>query len=837
MAGSLPADVLVELFRLLPEPETLSVHGLFNLAGVNQAWRAAALSCGTLWSSICTVKQRDRRLLPLLLERSRTAPLHVRLDLFCSAYGIAPTDTTSQERAAVVEALLPHVYRIQKLYIRHMLLEPETEDAVTLLKLVDAGLEFTTLREYTHEHMGQIFRPSAESDSPLTLTAPNLRALSLNGTRPRAWPTLLARTLVELDITAKGTPLDMDLIATIFQQCPTLTSLTLRKGFHSRHPPLSSPVSHPRFVPPPSLRVLDLHMPMPEILAVLRLFSHAPPLHSITVCDDKGLRPRDGQTTFAPTDHPILDHMIAGLAPLVAFEVHSDQDVILRDASGRMRCFRVDAEDDACLDTRALWVSLVARCGARRTVRTLLGTAKAWSSLTRAFAGAPRPDPHPHGPGGGLELRMRVDPSTHAPFPLTLPALRKLTLHPAKHASGVSVSVKGVLAVLSMVRTRAGSVVVCLGEVPLDVPPRRYLTEFAHLSAEIQRAGAGASVGSAGDPMWVLCAHCVGRAEATADLGRWMNGVIEISAPPGAAVITLPCAPSAGLTKGKALLVLNVALNRDTIDNVECPCSDRPIKTGPQALSREDFRQHYREYYNETTSKLVLSLWWKPKLIEGLIVYKRYLVQQLSTPTDAVRRCHKTPSSHVIPGEQYPAELLAGWQYDVAEFPEGVSPSQNVQYPESGPGCVVVLYPHKPAVLMLSELPGIFSVIHCALAGGAGSGSYHPDLGRRPFREINVRHSGAIWLPSPLCPEYPVLSHDSRAAKLQNAAWSRLPCKLYTADGMTGPGTMMDVASTALRHNGRDLPDVKKVRQRDSAEWIWSAGELANTDARGCNRP
>jgi hypothetical protein len=443
--------------------------------------------------------------------------LDVRLDLFCSAYGIAPTDTKPQERAAVVEALLPHVYRIQKLYIRHMLLEPETEDAVTILKLVDAELEFTALREYTHEHIGGIFRPSSESDSPLTLTAPNLRALSLNGIRPRAWPTLLARTLVELDIIAEDTPLDMDLIATIFQQCRALMSLTLRKAFHSRHPPLSSPVSHPRFDPSPSLRALDLHMPMPEILAVLRQFAYAPPLHSITVCDDKGLRPRAGQTTFAPTDHPILEHMIAGLAPLVTFEVHSDQDVILRDASGRARCFRVDAEDGAYLDTRALWIFLVARCGARWTVRTLLGTTKAWSWLTRAFAGAPRPNPH----GGGLELRMCVDPSACAQFPLTLPALRKLTLHPAKYASGVNVSIGSVLALLSMARTRSGSVVVCLGEVPLDVPPRRYISEFAKLSAEIKRAGAGASVGPAGDAMWVPCAHCAERAEATGDLGRW----------------------------------------------------------------------------------------------------------------------------------------------------------------------------------------------------------------------------------------------------------------------------------------------------------------------------
>jgi hypothetical protein len=392
---------------------------------------------------------------------------------------------------------------------------------VTILKLVDAGLEFTTLREYTHEHMGQIFRPSAESDSPLSLTAPNLCALSLNGTRPGAWPTLLARTLVELDITAKGTPLDMDLIATIFQQCRALTSLTLRKAFHSRHSPLSSPVSHPRFVPPPSLHVLDLHMPMPEILAILRLFAHAPPLHSITVYDDKGLRPRDGQTTFAPTDHPILEHMIAGLAPLVAFEVHSDQEVILQDVSGWTRCFRVDAEDGACLDTRALWVFLVARCGARWTVRMLLGMMKAWSWLTRAFAGAPRPDLHPPGPRGGLELRICVDPSTRAQFPLTLPMLRKLTLHPAKYANGVNISVEGVLVLLSMARTCAGSVVVCLGEVPLDIPLRWYVTEFAKLSVEIKRAGAGASVGPTRDSMWVPCAHCAKRAEAIGDLGRW----------------------------------------------------------------------------------------------------------------------------------------------------------------------------------------------------------------------------------------------------------------------------------------------------------------------------
>ncbi|KAJ7843934.1 hypothetical protein B0H13DRAFT_1909173 [Mycena leptocephala] len=347
MAGSLPADVLVELFRLLPEPETLIVHGLFNVAGVNQAWRAAALSCGTLWPCIHTTKQRDCRLLPLLLERSRTAPLDIRLDLFCRAYGIAPMDTTP-------------------------------------------------------------------------------------GTRLHAWPTLLARTLVELDITAKGTPLDMDLIATIFQQCCALT-----------HSPLSSPVSHPRFVPPPSLRVLDLHMPMPDILAILRLFAHAPPLHSITVCDDKGLRPRDGQTMFAPTDHPILEYMIAG-------SHHSSP----------LKC--TPTRRPSCRTSR----------GGRGASASTPRMARVW---TRARSGFSSSRAAAHAGRGGLELRICVDPNARAQFPLTLPTLRKLTLHPAKYTNSVNISIKGVLVLLSMARTHAGSVVVCLGEVLLDVPPHRAL--------------------------------------------------------------------------------------------------------------------------------------------------------------------------------------------------------------------------------------------------------------------------------------------------------------------------------------------------------------------------
>ncbi|KAJ7709593.1 hypothetical protein B0H17DRAFT_1190788 [Mycena rosella] len=502
MAGSLPSDVLIEVFHLLPRPELYwDRYSLIDVAGVNKAWRTAALESASLWSCIRTEHRRDLLLLPLLLERSRTSSLDVRLDLFCNEYGNVSADSTPQERAEVVQALLPHARRIQKLYIRHPTLEPTSEDTEAILHLVDVGLEFTILTEYTHERMGD---DTAESDTPLNFTGPNLLKLSVDGTRPRQWSTLLAATLVELHIGSMGTPIDMDLLGTIFQQCGSLSSLELQQGFDEDHTPLS-PGSQWRFTPPPSIRTLDLTMPMSEIIAVLGLFLSSPLLHSVTVCDDQGLTAR---VLGRKRPHPILTHMLRGLDSLIAFEVYTDQDILLRDAAGRARRFQVTAEDDPCYETGALWAFLVARYAAHRTVRTVLGTTSAWSWLVRALD-RHQPDPPAE---SGVELQIVMDDygsfqqscaSGDTPT-LYLAALSTLTLMPPTHAAGrAQCSVEAVLHMLSMVRSERRGVVVCIGELMLKgVPP--------HVVAYQTLADGLASVGPTG--MWSPCAHCAARA-------------------------------------------------------------------------------------------------------------------------------------------------------------------------------------------------------------------------------------------------------------------------------------------------------------------------------------
>ncbi|KAJ7145658.1 hypothetical protein C8R44DRAFT_755655 [Mycena epipterygia] len=503
MAGSLPADVLVELFRLIPQPEQSydPYYSLFDAAGVNRNWRTAATECGPLWSCIRTKERRDRRLLPLLLERSGTSPLDVRLDLHYPG-----------ERAAVIHALLPHVGRIQKLYIRHLTLQPDSQDTETILQLVDAGLEFTLLTEYIHEHKEDDFEPSAESDTPLNFTAPKLLAACIDGTRPRTWSTFLARTLVELDISSQGTPLDLDLLALIFQQCGALVSLTLSKGLYETHAPLLPPGPHRHFIPPPSLSALDLHMPMPDILAILGLFSGNATLESITVCDGEGLRK---MTLPDKSTQPILEHMLRGLSSVVAFEVHSDQDVVIRDADSRTRRFRVEAEDDECYETGALWSFLVARFDAQRTVRTLLGTTAAWNWLARPL------ELHPMDPPADNTVELQIILNYNTQFqefcdsgyypPLNIAALKMVTLQSTEFS--VKCSVEAVLQMLRMVRSARRGVVVCLGELALDgVPPRRYVAEYKKFANSLE------GVGPAG--MWLPCAHCVARAEEIQGRGR-----------------------------------------------------------------------------------------------------------------------------------------------------------------------------------------------------------------------------------------------------------------------------------------------------------------------------
>ncbi|KAJ7346413.1 hypothetical protein DFH08DRAFT_871125 [Mycena albidolilacea] len=506
MAGSLPPDVLIEVFRLIPHPELYwHRYGLLDVTGVNKTWRSAALESGSLWSCIRTENRRDLSLLPLLLERSRISPLDVRLDLFCNQYGNPSGDTTPRERAEVVQALLPHIRRIQKLYIRHQMLEPDSEDMETILRLVGAGLEFTILTEYTHKCVGDD-DDSAES-ATLNFTASNLLKASLDGVCPREWSTFLAPTLVELHIAS----IDMDVLGTAFQRCQSLTSLRLHNAFEE-----AGPLSHPGpLTPPPSIRTLDLHMSMPEIIAVLKLFSTSPTLHSITICDDQGLTARE---LGRKKPHPILTHMLRGLAPLTAFEVYGDQDVILRDAAGRTRRFQVEAEDDPCYETGALWAFLAARYDAHHTVRTILGATTAWGSLAPALE-LHQPEPPVD---SGVELQIILD--DYRSFqesceagdtpPLHLAVLSKVTLQPPVGVLKPRCSVEAVLQMLSMVRSERHGVVVCLGELSLkDVTPRSYVAKYQTLADGLT------GVGPAG--MWLPCAHCVARAGEIQNYARW----------------------------------------------------------------------------------------------------------------------------------------------------------------------------------------------------------------------------------------------------------------------------------------------------------------------------
>ncbi|KAJ7630055.1 hypothetical protein DFH06DRAFT_1480140 [Mycena polygramma] len=505
MAAFLPSDVLIQVFRLIPHPELYwHRYGLIDVSAVSRAWRAAAIQSASLWTRIRTETRRDRRLLQLLLERSRAAPLDVHLDLFCNEYGNVDADTTAGQRAEVVQALLPHVQRIQKLYIRHQTLEPGSEDRETVLRLVDAGLEFTLLVEYNHQRVGDEDCP--EDDTLLNFTAPNLTKLSLDGVLPREWSTLLAPKLVQLNINANGTPLNIDLLGTIFQQCHSLASLTLQTEFNGEHPLFSPPGPNWAFSPPGSLRTLDLQMTMPDLLTVLALFSDTSILHSLTVCDDQGFTPKALARKKPP---PILMHMLHGLDPIIAFEVHSDQHVLLRDAPGRTRRFEVAAEDDQCCEPAALWGALVLRCAAHRTVRTFFGATSAWGWLARTLERR-QPDPPE---GEGVELQIVLDAfgdrfPGDAP-PLTVAALRTLKLLPRPGDLRPKCTAEAVQQVLSLVRTHRRGVVVCLGEMTLrGVPPRTYVAEYQRLADSL--AG-----------MWAQCAHCAARAEEIGRMGRW----------------------------------------------------------------------------------------------------------------------------------------------------------------------------------------------------------------------------------------------------------------------------------------------------------------------------
>ncbi|KAJ7181559.1 hypothetical protein C8R43DRAFT_1116925 [Mycena crocata] len=390
-------------------------------------------------------KRRDFRLLPLLLARSGDSPLDVRIELSSEYGGHVLVGVPATERHAALRALLPHVSWIKKLYIRYQTRQLDGQE-IEVLRMLDAGLDFPLLAELVNVHTGrQTWPVQPDNDTSLDIETPNLRILHLEGTRPRSWTTLLPSTLVNLDVTEEATPIDMDFLATVFQQC----------------------------------------------------------------------RPQ-----------PIVGHMLRGLAPLVSFEVYTDQDIVLRESLGRIRRFRVDDDDDNCYETGALWDFLVRRYDAQRTVRKFRSTTKAWSWITRVFERhqPELPTPESEFDSATADIELHIIPSYFAEDfqkychqELHVAGLAKLLLEPVPelgHYQSLFTSAEPLLHILRQVSSARRGVIVCLGELRLpDVPRRRYVAEYAAFAEAL------ANIRPA--EMWVPCAHCESRAKEFQNLRLW----------------------------------------------------------------------------------------------------------------------------------------------------------------------------------------------------------------------------------------------------------------------------------------------------------------------------
>ncbi|KAJ7144423.1 hypothetical protein C8R44DRAFT_865348 [Mycena epipterygia] len=262
-----------------------------------------------------------------------------------------------------------------------------------------------------------------------------------------------------LDIISKEAPLDIPLLAVIFQQCAALTSLTLRTGFHTSNPPLSSPGSD------------RCNCQCPRSSPASASFQQR--TTSLAHCLRRAGTHRNDTPRHKPTPHPRAH----AARPLLLERIRGPQRPEHR--AGRRR-FRVSAEDSECYETGALWAFLVAHLDAQRTVRTLLGTTVAWSCLTRVLERAI---------SWSRLLKMAVlsCKSSWIPHPtrdfkssyppLDTHALRTLTLQPTGYSA--KYNIQSVLWMLAMVCIDEHGVVVCLGKRNLDgVPPRRYLAEY-----------------------------------------------------------------------------------------------------------------------------------------------------------------------------------------------------------------------------------------------------------------------------------------------------------------------------------------------------------------------
>ncbi|EXJ60103.1 hypothetical protein A1O7_04255 [Cladophialophora yegresii CBS 114405] len=352
----LPAEILGQIFMHV---DTHDVDQKFRLSQVCSQWRKAALRQRHMWNRMSIMTPEDGHRLQLLLERSGPIALDVNL---LWQYRFQDPMLTSPERVMASTSLAGCRDRLQRLFINVNRNQP-----YDLSPLLAAGLSFPVLEDL--EIQSSYSRPQAFQ---LSLLAPQLRRLRLYEISAMDWSRSLAQSLTHVYL-EKCSGADLDLLETVFKQCARLQSLTLRNlpfpvGFRGLEMPAA------QFVP--RLRALDLSADVTDLVTILRTGFRGLLLDELTI------ETYDGHMDDETTD--LLAEVLMGMDPLHRLQRVDDQDIILQDASGRMRRMRVWNEDSSWIWPE-VWIELADRHKACDTMKKFHIRSFDWNVLAGAF--------------------------------------------------------------------------------------------------------------------------------------------------------------------------------------------------------------------------------------------------------------------------------------------------------------------------------------------------------------------------------------------------------------------------------------------------------------------
>jgi hypothetical protein len=325
----LPDELLRQIFMHI---DTHSVDQKFRLSQVCSQWRRAALGQRHLWNRISIMTPLDGIRLPLLLERSGSAALDVQL---LWQYRFQEPMPTSRECRVAAMRLAGSRARLHSLII-----DISRADTEALSPLLADGLIFPVLEKL--EIRSFQTRPEAFQ---LSFLAPRLRRLELYEIDSMDWGRLLVRSLTHLYLD-KCHSANLELLETVLRQCAELQSLTLRTlAFPVDFPGLNTPAA--QLVP--RLRALDLSADVTDLVTILRTGFRGITLEELTTEAYDGCMDSDTKQLVA--------EVLMGMSPLHSLRHVDDQDIILRDGSGRTRRMRV-WNDDSSWRWPDVWIEL-----------------------------------------------------------------------------------------------------------------------------------------------------------------------------------------------------------------------------------------------------------------------------------------------------------------------------------------------------------------------------------------------------------------------------------------------------------------------------------------------